>query len=76
MAKMPEEYPNFVCKFGQGHETCAFLCMGPEGFECEKGTPLGYVLDERRRAHAMRARGDNCSGSPDFTLPDAPGGVE
>ena len=76
MPQIPEGYQEHVCLFGKGAEACCFLSLGADGFQREKGSSLSALLDARRRAGTMRALGDNCSGSPDFTLPDVQGGVQ
>ena len=60
---MKLEDPKITCKLGQGKECCAFLCAGPEGFEC-----LGkeHTLIRRRLAEGtMNAKGignwDECA---------------
>lgn len=55
-----------LCRIGQGERCCAFLVASAYGFECAKGTSLEETLRIRRLT--MNARGDNCSGWPDFTV--------
>ncbi|MEK7503001.1 MAG: hypothetical protein AAB556_00990 [Patescibacteria group bacterium] len=55
-----------VCKLGQGPNTCSFLMVGMDGFECAKQTSFESLIRSRRNAGAMNAKGDNCSGPPDF----------
>ncbi len=58
-------YIEDVCKMGQGEETCSFLGMGQGGFRCLKGTELQAIIEARRAAGVMGAKGDNCQGDPD-----------
>ncbi len=60
---LTEEYVNEFCKPGKGKETCRYLTMSPDGWDCEKGTSLGRQLDERVEANTMNAQGDNCPGA-------------
>ncbi len=53
-----------VCRPGQGAKTCSFLLAGPDGMECAKGTPLEGMIWARRST--MNAKGENCSGPPNF----------
>lgn len=53
-----------VCKIGQGHDCCRYLTMGADGWNCEKHTGLGLIIDGRVSAGEMTARGDNCPGLP------------
>ncbi len=55
-----------VCKYRQADLCCSFLTMAPDGFECGKGTPSEAIIRSRREAGTMKAKGDNCSGPPDF----------
>lgn len=55
-----------VCNPGQGAKTCSFLIGGAGGLECAKGTMWQAQIAERRAAKTMDARGDNCSGPPNF----------
>ena len=57
-----------LCKMGKGAETCSFLGMeAGVGFACQKGTEIEGLIRSRRKAGTMSAKGDNCSGPPDFT---------
>jgi hypothetical protein len=51
-----------VCKIGHGHTCCRFLTMHPDGWSCEKHSPLADLLTQRALAGEMNARGDNCPG--------------
>lgn len=55
-----------VCRSNGGKKKthCKYLFSEGSGWHCAKGTPLGIIIN--RRAHLMHAKGDNCSGSPDF----------
>ena len=37
-----------------------YITVGPDGFECAKGTTLQATLDQR--VGIMVAKGDNCDG--------------
>lgn len=57
-----------LCKFGKGAETCSFLSMTVVvGFTCEKGSGIEDIIRSRRAEGTMKAKGDNCSGPPNFT---------
>jgi hypothetical protein len=56
------EWARTVCKIGHDAETCRYLTMHPEGWSCEKHSPLGRELDRRVAEKTIRARGDNCPG--------------
>lgn len=62
---LPEGYQDAVCKFGQGSATCSFLAWG-DGLVCLKGSSLETAINRRRQEGSMVAKGDNCSGPPDF----------
>lgn len=51
-----------VCKIGQGKDCCRYLTVGGNGFECEKLSPLKFILDLRVKMSNMVAQGDNCNG--------------
>ncbi|MBI4992315.1 MAG: hypothetical protein HZB99_03785 [Candidatus Harrisonbacteria bacterium] len=62
-----EEQLKNICKLGKGEVTCSFLGMIPgSGFSCLKGTPVEAIIWERRDSGKMSAKGDNCSGPPNF----------
>ena len=63
---LPDGHEEGVCKKGQGAETCSFLGFGRGGFKCLKGSSFESAIQERRREGSMAAKGDNCSGPPDF----------
>ena len=60
--RIPSDYMKEICKSGCGEETCSYLMMGVNGFECAKGTDLEGILTQRRLAGQMVVRGDNCEG--------------
>lgn len=62
---MNQEHVDNVCRIGQGEACCAYLMMG-NGFECGKGGPADRTIRSRLKAGTMTAKGDNCSGHPDF----------
>lgn len=56
-----------VCKLGQGSAACAFLTIdGSEGLKCAKQGDFEGIIRERLSKGSMSAKGDNCSGPPDF----------
>ncbi len=61
-----EEHLQNVCKLGQGEVVCAFLTSGPGGFTCTKGTSMEDTIRQRLASGSMNAKGDNCSGPPNF----------
>lgn len=62
MERLTEEHLKSVCRFGKGEETCSFLTMSVDGFECAKGTSIEPIITQRRAAGTMVAKGDNCEG--------------
>jgi hypothetical protein len=64
---IPSGYEKTVCQPGKGKLTCSFLGMAP-AFQCLKGTAFEAELQRRRQEGSMCAKGDNCSGPPDFTV--------
>jgi hypothetical protein len=58
-----DEWIKGVCRIGQGAACCRYLTMSPTGWDCEKKTQLGLVLDARVARGEMTARGDNCKGA-------------
>lgn len=63
MAKIEnKDHVKEVCKIGKGEACCAYLVVGPKGFECAKGTTLVYTIEHRLAMGAMNAKGDNCLG--------------
>jgi hypothetical protein len=63
---IPVDYELTVCKKGQGEATCSYLGLSPESFRCMKGSYLERIIKMRRQEDLMAAKGDNCSGPPDF----------
>ncbi|TSC81683.1 MAG: hypothetical protein G01um101419_774 [Parcubacteria group bacterium Gr01-1014_19] len=57
-----------VCGLGNKEKTCSFLMMSADGFECAKKTAIEAVINQRRDAGTMNAKGDNCSGPPNFAM--------
>ena len=62
MKQLTEQTLKEVCKLGHGVKCCAFICCGPDGFECLKGTSLEAAIRQRLAAGTMNAQGDNCDG--------------
>lgn len=54
-----------VCGLASGETTCAFLTVGG-AWECAKGTGTEWTIRDRLKAGTMNAKGNNCSGPPDF----------
>lgn len=67
---LPSGYEDRVCKKGQGAATCCFLGMGghPTGMKCLKGSDFEPAIRENMTRGTMRAKGDNCSGPPEFKI--------
>lgn len=60
-----KEHLQTVCRFGQGGaQVCRYLAFGAE-LSCAKKSVLQRTIDDK--AETMTAKGDNCSGPPDFT---------
>lgn len=63
-----DEHVRDVCLFMQGEKICRYLVMlagsstRPE--HCAKGSDLHQAIDFNSKT--MAAKGDNCSGPPDF----------
>lgn len=57
-----DAYTETVCKIGRGAECCRYLTMAPDGWSCEKLSPIGDDLDSRARGGEMSAQSDNCPG--------------
>ena len=66
--KITNDHADLVCHLGTGEQTCSFLTLGANGFECAKGTEVEQVILKRRAEGTMKAKGDCCSGPPDFVL--------
>lgn len=67
-AVIPDGYETSVCALGAGEATCAFLTFGgdlPE-WRCAKSSEIEPLIRARLAEGTMAARGDNCSGPPDY----------
>lgn len=63
MSEFPEmDFIEAVCKIGQGHACCRYLCMGAGGWSCEKHGELKEEIDQRVAMGLFTARSDNCPG--------------
>ena len=52
-----------VCRIGLNGETCRYLGVGPDGFQCLKNDPsLKGMIDARVATGTFNAQGDNCEG--------------
>jgi hypothetical protein len=63
---LPAGQVDTVCLLGHGALCCSFLTYD-KGWACGKGTPWEDLLRKRHEADLMVAKGNNCSGPPDFT---------
>ena len=63
---LTQDQVDSLCLFGAGEKCCSFLMNGPGGWACAKGTDFEALLQARRNAGTIRARGDNCAGPPGF----------
>lgn len=61
---IPNGHETTICLIGKKQETCKFLSIDGKGYQCLKNSSLEKIIIER--ASSMRAKGDNCSGPPDF----------
>jgi hypothetical protein len=72
---IPDGHEVMVCKFGKGQSTCAFMILssGSGGLrkQCAKGSHYERIIRDRLEKKSMGAKGDNCSGPPDFTATKA-----
>lgn len=64
---LPSGHLETVCKFRQGEATCSFLVIGGDGSKCGKDSSFEKMIRQRRSEGTMGAKGDNCSGPPNFT---------
>lgn len=67
MTVLPKIHVEAVCKPGSPG-CCAYLASRKlPDFFCAKGDPdLRQVIEARRAEGTLGAKGDNCSGSPDY----------
>ena len=56
MSKIPEGFVEPMCQ-PSTECACSFLIFGKE-FECAKGTFMAKLIEERRRAGTMNAKGE------------------
>ena len=61
-----EHHLSGVCRIRQGAETCRYLCFSGQ-MCCAKGSKLQAFIDQRFAEGGMDAKGDHCSGPPNFT---------
>jgi hypothetical protein len=56
------EFVHKVCQKGSDrhHHFCRYLFSEGNGWHCAKGSSMGIIIN--KRAHLMRAKGDNCPG--------------
>lgn len=56
--KLEAEEPKQICKLGQGEECCAFLVVGPKGFECIRMSyPSNSMIFDRLEKGTINAKG-------------------
>jgi len=56
--KMSSDEAKNICKLGKGEECCAFLCLGPDGFECLRMSyPANGSIFSRLEEGRMNAKG-------------------
>lgn len=57
-----------TCKLGQGEACCRYVVVDKRGFfRCAKRHEIvSAQINAPMRASVMVARGDNCTGAPDF----------
>jgi hypothetical protein len=65
---IPNGVPEFMCRPGHGADTCIFLMMklGTPGWMCAKNSDFESDLRLRLVAGNSTAKGDNCTGYPDY----------
>lgn len=63
---VPKGYEDAVCKIGQDSATCSFLAWSGSGPKCLKGSSFETAINRKRQEGSGVAKGDNCSGPPDF----------
>ncbi len=53
-----KEDTDSLCKIGQGRDTCIFLLLGPEGFECHglNQGPIMFLIERARRGGTSAQR--------------------
>jgi hypothetical protein len=56
------EWAKEVCMIGHGARCCRFICMGVNGWSCEKHSNIGPTLTFRAETGLMGAVSDNCEG--------------
>lgn len=56
---MEGDEPKNICRLGQGEKCCAFLVVGPKGFECIRmDYPNNSVIFSRLKQGTMNAKGE------------------
>ena len=56
--KLTDKQARHICKVGQGKDCCAFLMMGPRGWECGKADFITRgIIEARLKANTMNAQG-------------------
>lgn len=67
-ATIAAQHVTDICQPGKDETTCRYLMFGPGGWLCAKASNMQPMIDAR----TLRAKGDNCSGSPEFAVPCSP----
>jgi hypothetical protein len=65
--QVTDEFARDVCRVGQGEKCCAFLTFDGTWMCAKADLGLELTIMSRLERGAMTAKGDNCSGPPDFT---------
>jgi len=61
-----KERADEVCRMGQGRVCCIFVGDAPQGLVCLKRSVYATEMIQRKLMGQTKAKGDNCSGPPDF----------
>ena len=57
-----DQHRRAVCKIGRGVDSCRYLTLGTAGWDCERNTAMGLILDHKAESGEMIAQGKNCEG--------------
>jgi hypothetical protein len=63
---IPIGHEKNMCLIGSGSTTCSFVGFAENKWNCLKGSSLESTIREKIRDGSITAKGDNCSGPPDF----------
>lgn len=70
--QIPDDYANGTCQMGKGAQTCAYLTVTGDGWQCAKTVDMVGIkmsIDKRLQEGTMTAQGDNCDGYGNSGLP-------